>query len=330
MAKKDTTVREFHLFAGIGGGIYGGELLGHHCVGGVEINDFCKNVLRQRQEDKWMDEFPIFDDVTKLCGAEFVDKFDILCGGFPCQAFSHAAHGNNIPEKNLWGEMRRFAIESEAPVVFAENVTVKAIDKAKSDLEELGYKVERCRVSCENVGADHRRNRFWLMAVRDNDRFIDIAEKIITQPKTMANCWTLSPIEIQYPANDELIRKSQLCAIGNAQSPIAAAVAFRVLVMRHLLGKYHAEEASQKEIDNVFERKTTWIKENYGMKVTLHTPTTMANYHCESMQKHISCRYYSHIFGRPMPKDAEYLMGFPIGASSPNPMPIENFEIWNK
>ena len=30
-------VREFHLFAGIGGGIYGGELLGHECRAGVEI-----------------------------------------------------------------------------------------------------------------------------------------------------------------------------------------------------------------------------------------------------------------------------------------------------
>ena len=44
-------IKEFHLFAGIGGGIYGGELLGHECCGGVEIDDYCKKILLQRQQD---------------------------------------------------------------------------------------------------------------------------------------------------------------------------------------------------------------------------------------------------------------------------------------
>ena len=52
-------IREFHLFAGMGGGIYGGYLLGHQCVAGVEIYDFCQKILWQRQEDGWLDNFPI-------------------------------------------------------------------------------------------------------------------------------------------------------------------------------------------------------------------------------------------------------------------------------
>ena len=44
-------IKEFHLFAGIGGGIYGGQLLGHKCCGSVEIDDFCNSVLEQRQKD---------------------------------------------------------------------------------------------------------------------------------------------------------------------------------------------------------------------------------------------------------------------------------------
>ena len=58
-------IKEFHLFAGIGGGIYGGELLGHKCCGGVEIDEYCKKVLKQRQIDGWMSEFPIYDAFTK-------------------------------------------------------------------------------------------------------------------------------------------------------------------------------------------------------------------------------------------------------------------------
>jgi site-specific DNA-cytosine methylase len=107
-------IKEFHLFAGIGGGIYGGELLGHKCCGGVEILPYAQSVLRQRQKDGWMPEFPIYGDIRLLKGVDFKDKFDILCGGFPCQAFSTAAHGKNIESKNLWGEMLRFVEECAA------------------------------------------------------------------------------------------------------------------------------------------------------------------------------------------------------------------------
>lgn len=42
-------IKEFHLFAGIGGGIYGGMILGHKCCAGVEIDKYCQEVLKQRQ-----------------------------------------------------------------------------------------------------------------------------------------------------------------------------------------------------------------------------------------------------------------------------------------
>ena len=115
MAKANNDIKEFHLFAGIGGGIYGGELLGHKCCAGVEIDQFCKKILLQRQVDGWMPKFPIFDDVTKIDGSKYKGTFDILCGGFPCQAFSYAAHGNNIEAKNLWPYMYEFVKQSDAP-----------------------------------------------------------------------------------------------------------------------------------------------------------------------------------------------------------------------
>ena len=48
-------IKEFHLFAGIGGGIYGGKLLGHVCCAGVEIDEYCQKILKQRQQDKWFE-----------------------------------------------------------------------------------------------------------------------------------------------------------------------------------------------------------------------------------------------------------------------------------
>ena len=322
-------IKEFHLFAGIGGGIYGGKLLGHTCCAGVEIDKYCKSVLRQRQEDGWMEHFPIYDDITVLNGEQFKGKFDILCGGFPCQAFSQAAHGNNKEEKNLWPDMFRFVQESEAPIVFGENVTREAIEMACNDLLSIGYEVQYCKLACEYLGADHLRPRYWLVAIRNRDKvFTKVAKHLQKMEKLQANCWLESPRNIVYPAPIPA-QAPQLKAVGNAQSPFAAATAFRLLFNRHLNPQKYKVIPKSEEIEAVFNKQSTWIKNNYGVDCIVHTPTTMGNYHYASMQKHPVCRNYVMVFGKPNCVDAEYLMGFPIGASSAYPCPQNNIEVWN-
>lgn len=322
-------IKEFHLFAGIGGGIYGGEILGHQCCAGVEIDKYCQNVLFQRQKDGWMNEFPIYDDIKKLSGADYKGKFDVLCGGFPCQAFSYAAHGKNIEEKNLWPDMFKFVCESDAPVVFGENVTIAAIEAARKDLESVGYRVERCRLACMDIGADHKRPRFWLLAVKDDAIFDRIAKHVTALPKFTARFWEDNPNDIIYPA-DVPVLTHQKRGVGNAQAPIAAATAFRVLVNRHLNHKYSSIVPFEEEITDVFEKCNTWIhNQNPTDPIYVHTPTTMGNYHYKSMMKHPSCAKYVRIFGKPTALHAEYLMGFPIGASSPYPLTKKNIELWN-
>lgn len=329
--EKETSqpIKEFHLFAGIGGGIYGGELLGHQCCGGVEISEFCQKVLKQRQEDGWMNPFDIYGDLRTLSGKNFKKKFDVLCGGFPCQAFSTAAHGKNIAEKNLWDEMFRFVKESESPVVFGENVVLRAIEKARKDLESIGYKVQFCRLSCSNLGADHQRNRFWLLAVKDFKTFARIISHLQALPKMKGCFWSKSPDAL----GDEIEtidRREQLKGVGNAQSPFVAASAFRILANRHVENGIYDETVSDKEIQAVFEIEKTWIKKTFGEELGLvHTPTTMANYSAPSMMKHQGCRNFVTVFKKPSPRNAEYLMGFPLGASSPAHQKKNNFKKWS-
>ena len=325
-------IKEFHLFAGIGGGIYGGELLGHQCCAGVEIMPYAQSVLKQRQKDGWMPKFPIYGDICALNGEEFKGQFDILCGGFPCQAFSTAAHGKNIKEKNLWGEMLRFVQESEAPVVFAENVVLRAIEKAKNDLEQVGYKVARCRLSCSDLGADHQRNRFWLLAVKDEKVMERIAEHLNSLPLFKGNFWTKSITEIGGEvSNGHAERRKQLLGIGNAQSPFVVASAFRILVNRLQNNLENLSEiVSKEEVEKVFQIRPTWIQASFNNIGLVHTPTTMANYACPSMMKHQGCRNFVKVFGRPEPNNAEYLMGFPLGASLLSELPKENFNKWLK
>ncbi len=325
-----STIKEFHLFAGIGGGIYGGEILQHKCCAGVEIDKYCQEVLKQRQKDGWMNEFPIYTDIRTIKGEDFKGQFDILCGGFPCQAFSYAAHGNNIEEKNLWSEMFRFVQESDAPIVFGENVTIEAIDTAKKDLESIGYRVERCRVACMDLGADHKRPRFWLLAVKDDKVFKRVASHVTSLPKFKASFWEENPHAIVYPAKVPVLAP-QKRGVGNAQAPIAAATAFRVLINRHLNHKYSSVIPTKEEILECYDFTETWIhKQNPTDPIYIHTPTTMGNYHYKSMMKHPSCAKYVRVFGKPTALHAEYLMGFPIGASSPYPISVKQFEKWKE
>lgn len=321
------TIKEFHLFAGIGGGIYGGHILGHSCCGAVEIDDYCKDVLEQRQQDGWMDSFPIYGDITSLNGRNFKGAFDILCGGFPCQAFSYVARGQNISEKNLWPEMLRFVWESEAPIVFAENVTLNAIRTASMDLESIGYRVKYCKLSCGELGADHRRDRYWLLAVKTPSALSKINESLERLGKIHMGCWVTPFSELK----NEVVtnRRAQLKAIGNAQAPLVAATAFRILAYRHKNQIRNSVKVLKEEINRFFTVQPTWIKDTYGENFGfVHTPTTMANYSAPSMMKHAGCRNFVEVFNRPTPANAEYLMGLPQGASTANSMSKKNMEIW--
>jgi len=75
--------RTLELFAGIGGGILGGVLLGHQCIGAVEIDQYCQQVLSARQKDGSLPWFPIFDDIKSFDGRRYRGLADIVSGGFP-------------------------------------------------------------------------------------------------------------------------------------------------------------------------------------------------------------------------------------------------------
>ena len=159
-------MRELHLFAGAGGGILGGMLLGHEPVCAVEIDKYCRRVLQARQDDGSLPPFPIYEDVRKFDGHAWRGLVDVICGGFPCQPFSYAGKqlGTADP-RHLWPEMARIIEEVRPRYVFAENVSISAFEEPWRDLRRLGYRVPPAIcVSASDVGAPHRRKRWWLLA----------------------------------------------------------------------------------------------------------------------------------------------------------------------
>ena len=109
MAHKQQALREMALFAGAGGGILGGKLLGWECVCAVEWEPYPAAVLAARQNEGFLPPFPIWDDVHTFDGRSWRGLVDVVSGGFPCQDISAAGKGAGIEgeRSGMWKHMAR-------------------------------------------------------------------------------------------------------------------------------------------------------------------------------------------------------------------------------
>ena len=162
-------LRELHLFAGAGGGILGGLLLGHVPVCAVEIDHYCQEVLRARQRDGMLPAFPIFSDIREFDGRPWAGRAEVVAGGFPCQDISVAGKGAGIDgeRSGLWREMARVVGEVRPRFVFVENspaLVGRGLAVVLGDLAALGYDARWTVLGAHHVGAPHKRDRLWILA----------------------------------------------------------------------------------------------------------------------------------------------------------------------
>ena len=108
----------FDLFAGIGGFRLALERNGHECIGSCEIDKYARNIYEKNFGNK-----PQEADARKI-KPEWLPDFDILCAGFPCQAFSLAGKrlGFEDTRGTLYHEIIRIAKEKRPKYLLLENV----------------------------------------------------------------------------------------------------------------------------------------------------------------------------------------------------------------
>jgi len=150
-------MNELALFAGAGGGILGGHLLGWRTVCAVERDAYAAQVLAQRQNDRILRPFPIWSDVISFDGKPWRGIVDVVSGGFPCQDISSAGRGAGIEgeRSGLWKHMARIISEVRPHFVFVENsplLTGRGLALVISDLAEIGYDCQWSRISAEECG----------------------------------------------------------------------------------------------------------------------------------------------------------------------------------
>jgi DNA (cytosine-5)-methyltransferase 1 len=186
-------MNELALFAGAGGGILGGLLLGWRTRCAVEINPYCRRVLLARQRDGVLPQFPIWDDVRTFNGEPWRGYIDVISGGFPCQDISAAGKGQGISGKRsgLWRSMARIIGEVRPKYVFVENSPMlihRGLGVVLGDLASLGFDARWGVLGAVHVGAPHKRERIWILASHPHRNLV--RQQPERQPKGQGEAFT--------------------------------------------------------------------------------------------------------------------------------------------
>lgn len=166
------TIRFIDLFAGIGGIRLGLEQAARdfgyetRCVLTSEIKPAAIEVLRQNHPKE-----DIYGDITQI-EAESIPDFDILCAGFPCQAFSYAGKrlGFEDTRGTLFFDVARILKEKQPKGFILENVEgLVSHDKGKTfsiildTLNQLGYNVSFKILNSKDFGVPQERKRIYII-----------------------------------------------------------------------------------------------------------------------------------------------------------------------
>jgi DNA (cytosine-5)-methyltransferase 1 len=196
------------LFAGIGGFRIALEESGATCVFSSEWDKYAQITYKENFE-----EIPK-GDITNIKETE-IPKHDILCGGFPCQAFSISGKQRGFKDTRgtLFFDIARIVKHHKPKIIFLENVknlikhyhgnTLKIILRT---LEDLGYNVFYDILKASNYGVPQARERIYLICFRK-----DLAISNFNFPKpTNKQIYIKDILEDEKKAKDCIVNRTDL------------------------------------------------------------------------------------------------------------------------
>jgi DNA (cytosine-5)-methyltransferase 1 len=207
-----------HLCSGYGGFELGFKLAGINArtVAHVERDTYAAATLVARMAEKTLDQAAIWDDLTTFDGQAWRGKVDGITAGFPCQPFSAAGKQLGVEDDRwIWPAIKRIILDVGPSFVFLENVPQLVrggLPFVLCDLAQLGFNAEWGLYSAAEVGAPHKRDRFWLLAYSTSN-----------QPRQLGNPKGSEPIQKHGSsvwgdtASDGLWQQQQ-SAVANANS----------------------------------------------------------------------------------------------------------------
>ena len=186
------------LFAGLGGFRLALESFGAKCVYSNEWNKYAQDIYAEN-----FGEIPE-GDITKV-DENTIPEHDILCAGFPCQAFSISGKQRGFEDSRgtLFFEVARIVKAKKPKVVFMENVknfathdNGRTLSVVKSTMEELGYQFHQKVLNAVDYGIPQKRERIYMVCFRN-----DLNINSFTYPK---------PIPLTRHVEDFLLKDEKL------------------------------------------------------------------------------------------------------------------------
>jgi len=171
--KKEEPLTFIDLFAGIGGFRIALERVGCKCVFTSEIDEACRKMYLENFGD-----LPV-GDITLIDENEIPDH-DILCAGFPCQAFSIIGNGNGFTDTRgtLFFDVERILAAKRPKAFILENVkNLVSHDKGRtfevitSHLKKLDYHIHWKILNGLNFGVPQKRERIIIVGFLKNKQF---------------------------------------------------------------------------------------------------------------------------------------------------------------
>ena len=168
-------LNELALCSGIGGISLGLERAGlSRAVCHVEIDPYAVGVLISQMEKGGLAPAPIWNDLRNFDGRPWRGPVDLVTAGYPCQPFSVAGkrQGEADP-RHLWPEVARVIGEVRPSIVLLENVPghlTNGFGQVLGDLATLGYDAEWDCIPAAAIGANHRRDRLFVVAYTSGTR----------------------------------------------------------------------------------------------------------------------------------------------------------------
>ncbi|MCC5993754.1 MAG: DNA cytosine methyltransferase [Rhodobacteraceae bacterium] len=152
---------------------------GYRAVGHVERETYAAATLVARMEDASLDQAVVWDDVATFDGRPWRGAVDIVTAGYPCQPFSVAGKRRGADDpRHLWPHVARIIGEIKPPFVFLENVAHHlrlGFPEVASGLVGMGYRLAAGLFTAAEVGAPHKRERLFILAIREGDELADPA-----------------------------------------------------------------------------------------------------------------------------------------------------------
>ena len=203
-----TKLKFIDLFCGIGGFHQALNDLGHKCVLACDIDKACREVYYNNYKIK-----PELD--VKEIDPKELEDFDILCAGFPCQAFSNGGKKLCFEDSRglLFDEIIRIAKVKKPMFMFLENVkhilkvsNGEVIEYIKQKIDKTGYKLQLFKMSPHEYGIPQQRERIYFVCVRKDiykENFCLLHEK--KKPNFMNFLDTLDKVDKKYFIDGDIL-----------------------------------------------------------------------------------------------------------------------------